>query len=88
MSNYWNIETTYKNINNLSLNYHTTDNIDNLIKNICDKIEKFVLCNNKKNILLQFTKDSKNIKSSDEFIFILNKLKQNIFNNSLKVYKD
>ena len=38
MANYWNIETTYTNINNLSLNYHTTDNIDNLIKNICDKI--------------------------------------------------
>lgn len=84
MSNYWNIETTYTNINNLSLNYHTTNNIDNLIKNICDKIEKFVLCKNKKNILLEFTKDSKNIKSSDEFIFILNKLKQNIFNNSIK----
>jgi hypothetical protein len=84
MSNYWNIETTYTYINNLSLNYHTTDNIDNLIKNICDKIEKFVSCKNKKNILLEFTKDSKNIKSSDEFIFILNKLKQNIFNNSLK----
>lgn len=84
MSNYWNIETTYTNINNLSLNYHTTDNIDNLIKNICDKIEKFVSCKNKKNILLEFTKDSKNIKSYDEFIFILNKLKQNIFNNSFK----
>lgn len=53
MSNYWNIETTYTNINNLSLNYHTTNNIDNLIKNICDKIEKFVLC---KNILLKTLK--------------------------------
>jgi hypothetical protein len=81
MSNYWNYNTISNYINNISFNDFNKNTINNIILDISYNIRNNVLCNNKNKIISNFIFGFNNSIYIDEFRFILNQLKIDIYKN-------
>lgn len=63
----WNFYTTNIALNNFAMYSNTPECRTKRIEEICDRIEAYIPCDNKEQIIEDFKKDVSNVNSSTEF---------------------
>lgn len=77
----WNYYTTTVALNNFAIYSNTPECRKKRIEEICDRIEAYIPCNNKEQIIKDFRDDTNNVQSSAEFKEKVNNLLDVIHKN-------
>lgn len=81
MDFYWNKETTEKAMKNFVIYAKTKETRKKAIQDMCEKINKYIPCYNKKQIIEEFKKEGEKIENIRDFNNITTNLLVNINNN-------